>query len=304
MPYPISLRNLVNDMKLSHIALVVVLSFLSAFAVVKSAGLQNGNTSAQTARETAFERITRTNTLRCGYAIATPWTMIDPNTKQLSGVNYDMTNAVAQKIGLKVEWVEETGWGVAEQGLMSNRYDMLCGNVCIDPRRTRAATFSTPFLHIPLLAVVRADDTRFDNGLKSINSKDIKIGVKNGHVFEFTANENFPLAQKIYANDISDDTEFFEMLNTKKIDIAFAGQITIDLYNEKNPDKKIRSLEEPVRFCNGAFMLPLGDDRLKYMVDNTIGELNSSGQIKEILSRFVKLDSRYIRAPTLPFQEK
>jgi cyclohexadienyl dehydratase len=245
----------------------------------------------------------RTNTLRCGYAIATPWTMIDPNTKQLSGVNYEVTNAVAQKIGLKVDWVEETGWGVAEQGLMAGRYDMLCGNVCIDPRRARAALYSTPFLHIPLVAVVRANDHRFDNGLKSINAKDVRIAVKNGHVFEFTANEQFPLAQKIYANDISDDTEFFEMLKDNKADVTFAGQVTVDLYTEKNPGI-VRALEEPVRFCNGAFMMPLGDERLKNLIDNAITELNSSGQISEILSHYVKLDPRYIRAPALPFREK
>jgi ABC-type amino acid transport substrate-binding protein len=153
------------------------------------------------------------------------------------------------------------------------------------------------------LAVVRADDTRFEGDLKTLNSKDVRIGVKNGHVFEFIANEQFPLAQKVYASDLSDDTEFFEMLKTNKIDVAFAGQSTVDMYNEKNSEK-IKSLTEPIRFCNGAFMLPLGDERFKHLIDDAIMEINSSGQIKEILSRFMKLDPRYVRAPALPFQEK
>ena len=59
----------------------------------------------------------------------------------------------------------------------------------------------------------------------TVNAKDIQIGVKNGHVFEFIANEQFPFAQKVYANDISDDTEFLEMLKARKIDVAFSGQI-------------------------------------------------------------------------------
>lgn len=289
-------------MKLLHICLIAILGIVIIVAITHYTSSPDKNAVASQ-KESTFDRVMRTNTLRCGYAIATPWTMIDPNTKQISGVNYDITNAVAQKTGLKVEWVEETGWGVAEQGLTADRYDMLCGNVCIDPRRARAATFSTPFLHIPLVAIVRTDDHRFDGNLKSINTPDVKIGVKNGHVFEFTANEKFPLAQKVYANDISDDTEFFEMLKAKKIDIAFAGQVTVDLYNEKNPGI-IRSLDEPVRFCNGAFMLPLGDARLKYLVDNAITELNSSGQIEEILSRFTKIDPRYIRSPAMPFRDK
>jgi ABC-type amino acid transport substrate-binding protein len=277
----------------------VILSAIIAFTISKYAVTP---TALAPVQETAFDRIMRTNTLRCGYAIATPWMMADPNTKQLSGVDYDVTNAIAQKVGLKVEWVEETGWGVAEQGLTSNRYDMLCGSVCIDPRRARAATFSAPFLHIPLVAVVRAGDHRFDSGIQSINNKDVRIGVKNGHVFEFTANEKFPAAQKIYANDISDDTEFFEMLKTNKIDVAFSGQVTVDLYNEKNPGA-IRALDEPARYCNGAFMVPLGDTKLKYMIDNAISELNSSGRIEEMLSHFTKLDPHYIRIPAMPFRE-
>jgi ABC-type amino acid transport substrate-binding protein len=287
-------------MKFPQLILVIVLSFAVVFVTQRYlAPIRNAPTAAT--EETAFDRVTRTNTLRCGYGVATPWMMVDPNTKKLYGVNKDLTEAVASKMGVQVDWVEETGWGVAEQGLITHRYDMMCGSVCIDPRRARVATFSTPFLHIPVLAVARVNDARFDGSLKTLNDKNVRIGVKTGHVFEFIANEQFPLAQKIYASDLSDDTEFFEMLKTNKIDIAFSGQSTVDIYNEKNSEK-IKSLDEPVRFCNGAFMLPAGDERLKHLVDNAIVEINSSGQIKEILSRFMKQDPRYVRAPALPFQ--
>ncbi len=290
-------------MKPAHLLLVAALSAVVSFATAHFASDQAPTQSAAVTDQTAFDHILSTNTLRCGYAVATPWFMVDPNTKNLSGVGYDVTNALASKIGIKVDWVEETGWGVAEQGLVTGRYDMLCGSVCIDPRRARAATYSTPFLHIPVLATVRADDKRFDGDLSLLNNKDVRIGVKSGHVFEFAANEQFPMAQKVYANDISDDTEFFQMLKSGKIDVAFAGQSTIDLYNSTN-DEKIRSLNKPVRYCNGGFMLPLGDNRLKYMIDNAIGELNASGQIEEILARFVKPDPRYVLSPALLFRDK
>ncbi len=253
--------------------------------------------------KTAFDRIIESGTLRCGYAIATPWFMKEPNTEELSGYGYDVTMALAAKAGLNVEWVEETGWGVAEQGIISNRYDMLCGTVCIDPRRAKAITYSTPYEHAPILLAVRNDDTRFDEkALEDLNSPDVRIGVKTGHVFEFIANEQFPKAQKIYASDLSDDTEFFLMLETGKIDIAFSGQITIDLYNEEH-ENKIRSLETPARYCNGAYMMPLGDVRLKFMVDNALMELNTSGQLKSIMKKYMPLDPRYVRMPAMPFAE-
>jgi L-cystine transport system substrate-binding protein len=296
-------------MKLGQIVLVVILSCITAFGTSYYLGMHSAENGAKPpeAKETAFDRIVKTNTLRCGYAIATPWLMMDPTTDKLTGVDVDVIDLVAKKIGVKIDWVEETGWGVAEQGLMTGRYDMLCGSVCIDPRRNRAATYSVPFLDMPFLAVVRMDDTRFDNlpnPLKLVNDPNIRIGLKDGHISEFIVNEQFPQAQKVYGNDISDDTDFLEMLKTKKVDVAFSGQSTIDLYNEHNPDSKVKSIGA-ARFCNGAFMMPLGDSRLKDMMDNAIMELNSSGQLREILTKWMKTDDpNYVRAPAKPYGDK
>lgn len=179
---------------------------------------------------------------------------------------------------------------------------MLCGTVCVDPRRAKAVTFSTPYKHAPMFAAVRNEDTRFDlTDVSALNNQDIRIGVKSGHVFEFIANEQFPEAQKIYANDISDDTEFFLMLESNKIDIAFTGQITVDMYSKENPDK-IRTLKEPVRYCNGGYMMPLGDQRLKYLIDNALMELNTSNQLEAIAEKYMPINERYIRLPAKPFQ--
>jgi len=263
------------------------------------------NASAPTAAQhsTVFERVMKTNTLRCGYAVATPWFMVDPNTKALSGVDYDVTMAVADKMGVKVDWVEETGWGVAEQGLISGRYDALCGNVCIDPHRARAVWYSTPFLHLPLNPVVRADDHRFDGNLDSINNKDVRIGVKANHVFEFTAKERFPEATRVYMNDISDDTEFFLDLTSNKIDIAFSAPETVDIYSKTNPGK-IRMLDEPAHMCNGGFLLPQGDTSLKHIVDLAITEINTSGLLETIIRKYTKFDPHYVRQPAMPYREQ
>ncbi len=294
-------------MKFSQLLLVLILSCAVAFGTsYYFTTHQSGAPMQAEAKETAFDRIVKTNTLRCGYAIATPWLMMDMSTNKLTGVDVDVIDLIAKKIGVKIEWTEETGWGTAEQGLLTSRYDMLCGSVCIDPRRNRAATYSAPFLHLPIMAVVRADDTRFDtipDPLKAMNNKDYKMGVKNGHVFEFIGNEQFPDTQKVYGNDISDDTEFLEMLKTKKVDIAFSGQSTVDLYNEKNPDSKVKSIGA-ARFCDGGFMMPLGDERLKDMMDSAIMEINNSGQLRDILTKWMKTpDPKYVRAPAKAYGE-
>ncbi len=273
---------------------------LSVIALVCVFTYHPPSEKSRPSQETAFERVVRTGTLRCGYAIATPWFFIDPKTGEKKGYDYDMTMALAKKMGVQVEWAEETGWGIAEQGLVNNRYDMVCGSVCIDPARNREAFFSTPIKHAPILPLVRANDHRYDAGLSTLDASPVRIGVKSGHVFEYIAKEMFPKATLVYANDISDDTDFLLMLTTNKIDIAFAGKITADLYEKQNPGK-VRVLPFPARYCDGAFMLPLGDSNLKQMVDNALLELNTSGKMKEISKRFMPDDPLYNSTPARPF---
>jgi ABC-type amino acid transport substrate-binding protein len=282
-----------------HIIAIAVVVFALGHWFTKTHATQTVTVAKQ---ETAFERVVRTNTLRCGYAIATPWFYVDPNTNEKMGYAHDVTMAVAEKIGLKVEWAEETGWGVAEQGLVTGRYDMMCGTVCVDPNRNRAAIYSTPFKHIPILPIVRADDHRFDGGIEAIDRAEARVGVKNGHVFEYIAKEKFPNATRVYANDISDDTDFLLMLDSNKIDIALAGKITVDLYEKTNPGK-VRVLPYPARYCNGAFMMPLGEFNLKQMMDNALMELNVSGQLDKIAKKYVPVDPLYISLPDMPFRK-
>lgn len=275
---------------------VLLLLLAVALSTAASVSILSQREKASVQSQPAFERIGETGTIRCGYAVATPWFMIDPKTGEKTGFTHDVVMKVADKLGVKVEWTEETGWGVAEAGLQTGHYDVMCGSVCVDAARNKAALFTKPFVHIPLVAMVRNDDHRFDGGLESIDDPSVKIGVKNGHVFEYTAKERFPKATLVYANDISDDTEFLEMLTARKIDIAFTGQSTADLYEKNNPGK-VHSLEEPVRYCNGAFMVPLGEYNLQQMLSNATEELNSSNAFEPIAKKYMPFDEKYIRLP-------
>ena len=134
-----------------------------------------------------------------------------------------------------------------------------------------------------------------------MNSPNVKIGVKSGHVFEYIAKEKFPKAQLVYANDISDDTEFLLMVQAGKADVSFTGQITADLYEKSNP-AKIRTLDEPARYCNGAFMMPLGEFNMKQMMDNALLELNISGKLEAIAKKYVPFTKKYLSLPRKPFE--
>ncbi len=186
-------------------------------------------------KETAFDRVIRTGTLKCGYATWPPSIVKDPNTGEMSGYSYDVMNAVGEKLGLEVEWAEETGWGIAEQGLVSGRYDVMCADVCLDAPRTRTVWYSRPFIHIPNFIFVRSDDTRFDESLAVLNDEAMKIAIVPNTILDYAARDNFPKAQRLDINDLAGNTDVIMAVVTRKADASVNLAYAIEQFTEPLP---------------------------------------------------------------------
>lgn len=247
-------------------------------------GLMTSASFAADKDETAFDRVVRTQTLRCGYATWFPGFYVDTKTGKKAGFSYEIAEALGKRLGLKIEWAEETGWGTAEQGLITKRYDAMCAHVCDDARRTKSAYFSIPYVREPIYLMTRAEDHRFDQDVQKANDPSIKAVIMRGTAVEFTANDFFPKAKTFDASELSAESDIFSSVMTKKADVSFNTALSIKSFSEKNPDL-VKSVGEPVNYCNGAFLLPLGDDRLKNMIDSGMRELLDKGIMDDILTR-------------------
>ena len=88
--------------------------------------------------ETAYERVLRTNTLRCGYGLWEPAVMRDPNTNQMSGLFYDIMQELGKPLNIKVDYALEIPWDSIGVALSSGKIDAHAArrNV-IDPETVR-----------------------------------------------------------------------------------------------------------------------------------------------------------------------
>ena len=70
--------------------------FGSAAVAAPTAAIVSKSTSGEKSnrKETAYERMTRTNTLRCGYNLWEPWVMKDPTTGVMSGAFVDFIEMI------------------------------------------------------------------------------------------------------------------------------------------------------------------------------------------------------------------
>jgi ABC-type amino acid transport substrate-binding protein len=236
------------------------------------------------AKESVFEKVVSSGELNCAYAIWPPFFSKDALTGELSGFNYDIIEAVGRELGLKINWSEEVGFGNYIEGLRSGRYDAMCQTVWPDPARFKNALVTIPAHYHKVHVVVRADDTRFDDGWRKLNDPQFKAVVVDGDITDTIARTDFPKATIVSLPQAADARQMFTEIETKKADATFVDYGFFKDYDSKNPGK-LKLAGNVLRVYGSVFSVPNGETELKMLLDNALIALINSGRIEEILRK-------------------
>ncbi|MDE2029873.1 MAG: transporter substrate-binding domain-containing protein, partial [Alphaproteobacteria bacterium] len=197
-------------------------------------GTPSGSSPSAFASETAFHRVIDTHTLRCAYAAYNPFIIIEPNGK-LKGIFYDVVNEAAKRLGLKVDWAEEVGYGNINTGFMTGRYDAFCAGLW--PAGTRAAStiFSRAVVWDPVSIWVRGNDARFDGDIGKLNNPAYKIADMDGDATVAMADALFPKAGRVTMSQNQTIGEEIEQVTTGKADADFRDYFAAYKFMQHDP---------------------------------------------------------------------
>ena len=246
-------------------------------------------------KESAFDRVSRTKTLRCGYILLPPEFAKDPNTGAFSGMVYDVTQEIGKRLGLKIEWTEEVNFQSAIAGLQSSRYDAVCFSYYRYSQALMAADFSAPLFYSGTSVFVRADDHRFDKSLTGINSPDVKIATIDGEMSQFIAADDYPKAKTVSMPQLTDLSQMMKNVETKKADVAFVNSVVAAGYLKANPGKLRNVTAAPIRLFSHGMVFAKGQYDLVRMIDLTIAEMHDHGVIDKILDKYDPSRKSYLR---------
>ena len=147
--------------------------------------------SGQTAaKETAYERVMRTKTLRCGWFAEPPFTNFDPNTGEKNGIVVDIVNRFASDYDVKIEWVTISNFALMGEDLKEGKYDAICASLFSLGRGGMVDTVD-PFVFMPAYGYVRSDETRLTS-LAQLDNPDFRIAGQEGAAVTAVAREKFP----------------------------------------------------------------------------------------------------------------
>lgn len=284
-------------MKLAQIALTTLLSAAIAFGVASLVAAPSAQTAQK--KETAFERVMRTQTLRCAYpASVAPRIITDPNTGERSGINYEIMEAIGEALHLKIEWAEEVGYSTFTENLRSGKEDAFCSTVWTSSARAHKVLLTSPLYYVPLYVFVREGDIRFDNNLDLLNIESVSFAVMDGTTLEAVAKTSFPKAkhQSVPAN--ADHTQPVMDVAVGKADAVVYDQFNVLSYNRRNPEKTLRRVpsETPVRTYGEPFVVAMGEWELREMLNTAISELQNNGKIDGILRKYETESGKFMRA--------
>ncbi|MCX7176039.1 MAG: ABC transporter substrate-binding protein [Proteobacteria bacterium] len=244
------------------------------------------------------DQITQTGKIRVGYVNVSVGFNVDPTTKAKSGIFVDVLEEMAKNMGLKVEYVEEVGWGTMIAGLQTKRYDMIASPVWPNSNRAKQATFSSPVYYSGIGIWVRQDESRFppDGGWASLNEPEIKLGVIDGSTGEKIAQTQFPRAKIVSYPQSAGEGQLFLDVTTGKVDAFFEEPAKGLLYVKNNPGKiKNIAADKPVKVFSNVFLLPAGDFRMKEMIDTALDEVLNSGFVERTIHKYEPAPNAYYR---------
>jgi polar amino acid transport system substrate-binding protein len=252
-------------------------------------GKSNSPAASTVAKESTYERVLRTGEIRCAYAPYAPALIKDPNTGQLSGIFYDVVTEIGRRLNLKIDWVEEVGYGVIAQGFETNSYDAFCNTVFPTPERSRAAGFTIPLYYSPVGIFVRADDHRFDNDFSKLDDPSVRFSVRDGDISAAFEQEAFPHATQVSVPQLSDTSQLLDEVVHKKADATINEPGLLYLYLETNPGSVVNiAAEHPIRVSPNSLMIKANEYQFKMMLDTTLQEMLNSGFIDKVLKKYEK----------------
>ena len=118
-----------------------------------------------------------------------PFNSIDQTTNQGVGWDYDTVREICKRLNCVAEF-KQAAWDGIFPAMQAGEYDMLADGVTVTITRTKIVAFSTPYVTIGQVLLVRADETRTVDQMKA-DSKVI-VATQVGTTNEIVAKENFP----------------------------------------------------------------------------------------------------------------
>ena len=257
----------------------------------------NRTDSSKVGTETLQDKVLSNGTIKAAYTIYYPGCIKDGNGN-LKGVFIETLERAAKDLNLKVEWVEEVGWGTQIAGLDNDKFDMMGSSVWANPKRAKAATLSIPLYYSQLYLYTRADETKFDKikNYEELNNEDYTFTLVDGGTRKVLWDNMFSKSRNISLPENTDFGVSFKDVTSRKADLIIMEPYQAEKFLANNPNSiKKLDLGLPLKVYGNCFMFKKGENEFEHMLNTVLQDLINEGFVDKLLEKYEEYPNSFLR---------
>jgi polar amino acid transport system substrate-binding protein len=211
----------------------------------------------------------------------------DPATDKLTGIDVDLGEALAAKLGVKIRW-EETGFAEMITSLTTGRVDIILSGMTDRPERREAATFVDYMKSGPQFYTTAARGPEFKS-MTALCGKSVGASRRTSfptEIAEWSEANCVKLGKepiKVVGTEGSADAR--TQLKQGRVDAAMQGNETIPYMMLVEPNA-YAAVGEPLSFQYTAIGIAKPNTELKDAVAAAFGQLIAEGTYQKILAKW------------------
>ena len=205
--------------------------------------------------ESRLQRILANGELRVGTTGDwNPMTMIDTDSKERTGFDIDIANALASDMGVKVVFVPTT-WKTLVNGVVADKYD-ITSSASISPKRALVAGYSGSYFSVEDVPMMLRKNKGKYNSWENLNNPSVKVAVTLGTVQEKRAEDLFNKSEII---KVSSPARDYQEVLAGRADISMTSNLEAAKLVEKYPELMIVPVQKGKNPTPLAMLLPQAD---------------------------------------------
>lgn len=265
------------------VVLILAIALCMMFFVGCSSSSNNASNSGNGESDT-LKKIKEKGYITVAGSGTAPFSFIDTNTKELEGVDADITTAIAKKLGInKVKYVQ-TNFSNLLLELKNGDCDVISSAMYITKERQKQALFSNVY-YKEGEAILYSEDA----GYKSLGDfKNATVALEQGSGFMKVADEYVKEGKMKATQTYPSINEAILGLTSKKVDAVMADNVALAYKLMKDKNIKAKVLSPYTMKYSGLIgaALPLDDKKFLAEWNKALDELKQDGTVMKILKKY------------------
>jgi L-cystine transport system substrate-binding protein/L-cystine transport system permease protein len=207
-----------------------------------------------------------------------PFSYQDPATGQLAGYDVDVANAVGERLGKKVEFVQ-TPWDSIFAALEADRFDVVANEVTITPERQAKYDLSEPYSVGEGVIITRAND----DSITSLD--DLK-----GKIAGATVTSNWAQVSRdagATLEPVEGFTQAITLLSQGRVDAVVNDSIAFHAYQSETGDQSVKIAATIGEKSEQGFAARKNSGLLPEL-NRALDELRADGTLTTISQKYLK----------------